>query len=59
MYELCKDLGNECCVKIANSVQTRICDLGNRHIQKSKEVFGANKSDHDLIRSLIDLHDKS
>jgi len=47
--------GNE---KIAASVRQHICTLGNNFIQKSKEAKGGDKSDHELIRSLIDLHDR-
>jgi hypothetical protein len=44
--------------KIAVSVKEHICGLGNSFIQKSKEAKGGDKSDHELIRSLIDLHDR-
>jgi len=47
--------GNE---KIAASVRQHICSLGNNFIQKSKEAKGGDKSDHELIRSLIELHDR-
>merc|ERR1712087_290894 len=43
--------------KIADSVKVHICSLGNSFIQKSKEAKGGDKSDHELIRSLIELHD--
>jgi len=44
--------------KIATFVRQHICGLGNSFIQKSKEAKGGDKSDHELIRSLIDLHDR-
>merc|ERR1740129_1589385 len=44
--------------KIADSVKVHICSLGNSFIQKSKEAKGGDKSDHELIRSLIELHDR-
>jgi len=44
--------------KIAEAVKVHICSLGNTFIQKSKEAKGGDKSDHELIRSLIDLHDR-
>eukprot|EP01083_Nonionella_stella_P077934 213041_1 len=44
--------------KIAESVKVHICSLGNNFIQKSKEAKSGDKSDHELIRSLIDLHDR-
>eukprot|EP00485_Elphidium_margaritaceum_P002331 CAMPEP_0202686960 /NCGR_PEP_ID=MMETSP1385-20130828/2697_1 /ASSEMBLY_ACC=CAM_ASM_000861 /TAXON_ID=933848 /ORGANISM="Elphidium margaritaceum" /LENGTH=767 /DNA_ID=CAMNT_0049341651 /DNA_START=114 /DNA_END=2417 /DNA_ORIENTATION=+ len=57
LYRLysCVQGGNS---KIADSVKVHICSLGNNYIQKSKEAKGAEKSDHELIRSLIDLHDR-
>jgi len=44
--------------KIADSLKAHICSLGNQFIQKSKEAKGGDNSDHQLIRSLIGLHDR-
>jgi cullin 1 len=43
--------------KIAESVKQHICALGHAFIAKSKEAKEGEK-DHELIRALIDLHDR-
>ena len=44
--------------KIAEAIKVHVCNLGNGFIQKSKEAKGQEKTDHALITSLIDLHDR-
>eukprot|EP01084_Bolivina_argentea_P012280 23013_1 len=44
--------------KIADSVKIHIYSWGNHLIQKSTEIPTNQSSDHELIRSLIDLHDR-
>eukprot|EP00486_Rosalina_sp_Unknown_P014281 CAMPEP_0201592754 /NCGR_PEP_ID=MMETSP0190_2-20130828/190558_1 /ASSEMBLY_ACC=CAM_ASM_000263 /TAXON_ID=37353 /ORGANISM="Rosalina sp." /LENGTH=567 /DNA_ID=CAMNT_0048051663 /DNA_START=38 /DNA_END=1739 /DNA_ORIENTATION=- len=44
--------------KIAEAIKIYVCQLGNGFIQKSKEAKGQEKTDHALITSLIDLHDR-
>eukprot|EP01084_Bolivina_argentea_P149953 261877_1 len=44
--------------KIADSLKVHIFNLGNNLIKKSKQGKSVDESDHELIRSLISLHDR-
>eukprot|EP01083_Nonionella_stella_P242414 845609_1 len=44
--------------KIADSLKVHIFNLGNNLIKKSKQGKSGDESDHELIRSLISLHDR-
>ena len=44
--------------KISAAMRQHICKLGYQFIKKSKDNQQQNKTDHILIRDLIDLHDR-
>jgi len=56
LYRLYSEVANGL-VKISEAMKRYICELGNGHIEKSKENQGEEKG-HTLIVNLIDLHDR-